>query len=204
MSGIGLLRRLVIVLIAALTAVAAAPAPAGAQYGGISGLFVTTSPDRPGFADFSGLGCSGGQEVILYFPGLQQRSTDPVGGQPVPGRILAITTSLSSPDPLLNGTFSFQNVRLPDVEPGVYEVHTRCGGLDLRVLIQIDDNGLIILDPDPTVPIRNPTTGTTGAIPGALPFTGRDSDRLLSMGVGIVAMGAALVAASRRQSVRRS
>ena len=174
-----------------------------AQYGGISGLFVTTSPDRPGFADFTGLGCSGGQEVILYFPGLQPTANDPVGSQPVPGRILAITTSTASADPLLNGTFSFPNVRLPDVEPGVYEVHARCGGLDLRVLIQIDDNGLILLSPDPAAPIENRTTTSNGAPPGVLPFTGRDSDRIVSLAIAVVAMGALLVAASRRQQSMR-
>ena len=194
MTSRGFWRQLAVAVVVALTLLTASAGPAGAQYGGISGLFVTTSPDRPGFADFSGLGCSGGQEVILYFPGLQQRSTDPVGGQSVPGRILDITTSLASADPLLNGTFSFPNVRLPDVPAGVYEVHSRCGGLDLRVLIQIDANGLIVLNPDPTVPVTNPT-----GIPGTLPFTGRESDRVVSLAVGVVAMGAALIAVSRRQ-----
>jgi len=171
--------------------------PVSAQYGGISGLFVTTSPDRPGFADFTGLGCAGGQEVILYWPGLQPLASDPAASQSVPGRILATTTTISSADPLLNGTFSFPNVRLPDVEPGVYEVHARCGPLDLRVLIQIDDSGLILLSPDPAAPIVNETP-RTGAPSGVLPFTGRDSNRVASLAIGFVAMGLLLVAASRR------
>lgn len=198
-------RRFRFALSAILIALLIAPffaAPAGAQYGGISGLFVTTSPDRPGFADFTGLGCSGNQEVILYWPGLAPTANDPVGSQAVPGRILAITTSISSPDPLLNGTFSFPNVALPDVEPGVYEVHARCGGLDLRVLIQIDDNGLILLSPDPAAPIINPSP-TTRNVPSVLPFTGRDSDRVVSLAIGVVAMGAMLIALGRRQQTIR-
>ena len=197
------LRKALSALLIALFVLPFFAAPVAAQYGGISGLFVTTSPDNPGFADFTGLGCSGNQEVILYFPGLQPTAGDPVGSQSVPGRILAITTSTASADPLLNGTFSFPNVRLPDVEPGVYEVHARCGGLDLRVLIQIDDNGLILLSPDPAAPIENRTTTGNGAPPGVLPFTGRDSDRIVSLAIGVVAMGALLVAASRRQQSMR-
>ena len=89
------------------------------------------------------------------------------------------------------------------MEPGVYEVHARCGGLDLRVLIQIDDNGLILLSPDPAAPIENQTTTRNGAPPGVLPFTGRDSDRVVSLAIGVVAMGALLVAVSRRQQSMR-
>lgn len=173
--------------------------PAAAQYGGISGLFVTTSPDTPGFADFSGLGCAGGVEVVLYFPGLPPTASDPVANQSVPGRIIAVGTSISSPDALLNGTFAFPDVRLPsDVEPGVYEVHSRCGGLDLRVRIQIDSDGAISLQTDPDVPVINPTENP--GIPQALPFTGRESNRVASLAIGIVAMGVALLALSRRQS----
>lgn len=173
--------------------------PASAQYGGISGLFVTTSPDRPGFADFSGLGCQGGVEVVLYWPGLGPTSSDPAANQQVPGRILAVGTTASSSDPLENGTFSFRNIRLPDVEPGVYEVHARCGGLDLRVLIQIEEDGTVSINPDPSLPVTNTTGGTPG-IDGALPLTGRNADRTVSLGVGFVAMGLALVAASRRNA----
>lgn len=177
--------------------------PAGAQYGGISALFVSTSPDRPGFADFSGIGCDGDHEVVLYWPGLQPTAQDPAATQSVPGRILAVTRSVLSDDPLLNGTFTFPNVRLPtDVEPGVYEVHARCGDLDLRVLIQISDDGVITIDPDPLQPVNNETpTNTTSSsgIDGPLPFTGRDSNRIVSMGAGLVAAGFAILSISRRQ-----
>ena len=177
---------------------------AGAQYGGISALFVSTSPDRPGFADFSGIGCDGDHEVVLYWPGLQPTSQDPAATQSVPGRILAVTRSVQSADPLLNGTFTFPNVRLPtDVEPGVYEVHARCGDLDLRVLIQISPDGVVTIDPDPLQPINNETPpnspSSTPGINGSLPLTGRDSNRILSMGAGLIAAGLAILSISRRQ-----
>ena len=173
--------------------------PAGAQYGGVSGLFVTSSPTRPGVADFSGLGCQGGEEVVLYFPGLQPTNADPAATQTVPGRILAVTTAISSPDALINGTFSFPNVVLPtDVEPGVYEIHARCGTLDLRVLIQINGDGEITIDTDPTAPIIN-STGEDD-IPSSLPLTGSDSNRIVSMGAGLIAAGIAFLALSRRRS----
>jgi len=179
-------------------ALTVAPSAAGAQYGGVSGLFVTTSPGNPGFADFSGLGCQGGQDVILYFPGLQQRSFDPAGSQTVPGRVLAVTTALSSADALLDGTFSFPNIQLPTgIDAGVYEVRARCGPLDLRVLIQIDANGLITTDPDPDAPITNGSPD--GGPNGALPFTGRNASRVLSMGAGLIAAGLAFLALERRQ-----
>lgn len=197
------LRQLSVVLFVALGLQLLFTPLAGAQYGGISGLFVTTSPDRPGFADFSGLGCAGGQQVILYFPGLAPQATDPVGSQPVPGRVLAVATTTTSADPLLSGTFNFPNIELPDVAPGVYEVHARCANLDLRVLIQIDAAGSVTLDPGTGSPIENETPGTSadGSSPpaGTLPLTGRNSDRVVSLAVGVVAMGVALVALSRRQ-----
>ena len=172
MKPLGLIRYLSVAVVVALAALTFLAPGASAQYGGISGLFVTTSPDQPGFADFSGLGCSGGSEVVLYFPGLGPTSSDPTASQSVPGRILAVTTAVSSDDPLLNGTFSFPNVRLPDVEPGVYEIHARCGGIDLRVLIQIDGNGIITLNPDLSAPIENETGGgiSNGVPNGPLPF----------------------------------
>ena len=189
-------------LIVLLTVLLILPAQAGAQYGGVSGLFVTISPGRAGRADFSGLGCLGGEEVVLYFPGLQATSRDPFATQTVPGRILAVTTATSSPDPLINGTFSFPNVRLPtDVEPGVYEVHSRCGSLDLRVLIQIDSQGVITINPDPDAPISN-ETDADGDAPEALPFTGRNASRVVSLGGGLIAAGFSFLALSRRRASR--
>lgn len=197
-------RRFVGAMLATLFALSAFAAPVGAQYGGITGLFVTTSPDTPGFADFSGLGCAGGHEVVLYFPGLQPTANDPVATQSVPGRILAVTTSEVSADPLLNGTFSFPNVRLPDdVEPGIYEVHSRCGDLDLTVLIQISSDGTITISPDPLSPATNETPGGNNGnspIPGALPFTGSNSNRFVSLASGLIAGGIAFLALSRRSN----
>ncbi len=192
-------RRLSTISIVLLLVMSALGSPAGAQYGGVSGLFVTSSPTRPGIADFSGLGCQGGEEVVLYFPGLQPTNTDPAATQTVPGRILAVTTAVSSPDALINGTFSFSNVVLPtDVEPGVYEIHARCGTLDLRVLIQINGDGEITIDTDPNAPIINATNEE--GIPSALPFTGSDSNRIVSMGAGLIAAGIAFLALSRRRN----
>ena len=172
---------------------------AAAQYGGVSGLFVTSSPTQPGIADFSGLGCQGGEEVVLYFPGLQATNTDPAANQTVPGRILAVTTAVSSPDALINGTFSFPGVVLPtDVEPGVYEVHARCGTLDLRVLIQINGDGQITIDTDPNAPIVNETSDP--GTPSVLPFTGRNSSRFVSLSAGLIAAGIAFTALSRRRT----
>ncbi len=189
--------------IAPLLLVLLAATPAAGQYGGVSGFFVTTSPSDPGYADFSGLGCSGGQEVVLYIPGITPTSSDPVASQSVPGRIIAVGTTVSSADALLNGTFTFPNVLLPDdVEPGVYEVHARCGDLDMRVLIQIDSDGTIRLDPDPNAPILNETpgdgSGNDGGGTGALPLTGRDPSRIIALATGLLAAGFMLLAASNR------
>ena len=199
----------IVVLVAPMLLLFGLISPAGAQYGGVSGFFVTTSPNNPGFADFTGLGCAGGQEVILYIPGIPPTSSDPAGSQSVPGRIIAVGTTVSSADALLNGTFSFPNVALPDdVEPGVYEVHARCGGLDMRVLIQIDSDGTIRLDPDPDAPIINETPGSgpgngNGSIPGSLPSTGGNPSRLGSIALGLMAAGLMLLAAARRDRTNR-
>ena len=172
------------------------PAAAGAQYGGVSGLFVTTSSTDPGVADFTGLGCAGGVEVVLYFPGIQATAADPGSTQTVPGRIVAVTTSVVSADPLQNGTFSFLGVTLPtDLEPGVYEVRARCDSVDLRVLVQLTSDGSIIIDPDIDAPVIN---SDPGRIPDALPFTGQQSSRLISFAAGLVALGLSLAALSRR------
>ncbi len=178
----------------ALGLVLSMPSPLAAQYGGISGLFVTPSPTDDNRADFDGLGCEGGVEVVLYWPGLDPTPSDPTATQSVPGRILAVTTSVSSDDPLLDGTFSFPNVLLPDVEPGVYEVRARCGDLDLSVLVQIDADGVITTNPDPDEPVLNP------APPGELPITGGSPSRLLSIAGALVGGGIILVAASRRRA----
>ncbi len=171
------------------------PTVAGAQYGGVSGLFVTTSPTRPGMADFTGLGCEGGVEVVLYLPGIQPTSNDPFSTQSVPGRILAVTTSVARPGSLEDGTFAFPDVELPtDLEPGTYRVHSRCGDLDLEVLIHISSDGSITFEPNGEAPAIND-------IPEALPFTGRNASRLLSLAAGLVAMGVSLAAYARRSPV---
>lgn len=199
------LRCLISTALVVLLSLTTLASPAGAQYGGVSGLFVTTSPDQPGIADFSGLGCQGGEEVVLYIPGLQATNTDPAASQTVPGRILAVTTATASADALINGTFTFPNVVLPtDLDPGVYEVHARCSLLDLRVLVQVNANGIITIDTDPDAPILNetPQVDSTG-IPGSLPFTGRDANRIVSAGAGLVAAGIAFLTLSRRHRPER-
>lgn len=186
-------RSLAFVVIAAL-ALLAPIAPAGAQYGQLSGLFVITSPDDPNTADFTGLGCAGGSEVVLYMPGIAPTSSDPTAGQSVPGRILAVTTATASADPLLDGTFVFDDVRLPtDLQPGLYEVHARCGPVDLVVLVRLGINGVVVVQPDDADPddILNPT--------GSLPLTGRSAQPMVTAGVLLVGVGALVVLGSRRR-----
>ena len=77
MPGLSLPLRVFVAVATCALLLSVFPVPAGAQYGGVSGLFVVTSPDTPGFADFTGLGCQGGDEVVLYMPGIAPTSTDP-------------------------------------------------------------------------------------------------------------------------------
>ncbi len=190
------LRGFALSLVAVFSVVVLASMPtAEAQYGGVSGLFVTTSPTNPGFADFTGLGCAGGEEVVLYMPGIVPTSADPAATQSVPGRILAVTTSTASANALEDGTFAFPNIELPtDLDPGTYRVHSRCGDLDLEVFIQIASDGAITLEPDLDAPIQN-------EIPEALPFTGRNASRLMSFAAGLLALGVSLAAYSRRSAL---
>lgn len=184
-----------LLIAACLLIVVATPSVAGAQYGGVSGLFVTTSPDTPGMADFTGLGCEGGVEVVLYLPGSQPTSSDPSSGQTVPGRVLEVTTSVDRPGSLENGTFAFPDVELPtDLEAGTYRVLSRCGDLDLEVLIHISSDGSVTFEPNSNAPVLN-------EIPEALPFTGRNSSRMVSFAAGLVAMGVSLAAFARRPAV---
>lgn len=181
------------VLALAIVFVVLGSTSASAQYGQLSGLFVITSPDDPDVADFTGLGCAGGSEVVLYMPGITPTASDPTAGQSVPGRILAVTTAVSSPDPLLDGTFVFDDVRLPtDLQPGLYEVHARCGPVDLSVLVRLGINGIVVVQPDEADPdeILNPTD--------PLPATGRSSLRYVSVGVLLLGLGTLLVGTSRR------
>jgi hypothetical protein len=198
MDKVMLFRRSIVALLAILVSTAVSPSFLSAQYGGVSGLFVTTSPTSPGFADFTGLGCAGGVEVVLYLPGIQPTTIDPPASQSVPGRILAVTTSVDSADSLENGIFAFPNVQLPtELGPGTYDVHSRCGNLDLSVLIRLSSDGSLSIDPDPDAPIVN-------GIPEALPFTGGNSSRLVSFASALVAVGLALAAYSHRTRPRQS
>ena len=177
--------------------------PVAAQYGGITGLLVTTDPNNPGHGDFSGLGCPPGTEVVLYFPGLVPTADDPAATQTVPGRILAVTTSISSPDGLLDGTFTFPNVAFPeDLEPGVYRIHSRCGALDLSVIVELHTDGSItVVVPSPGGPgtSGNPGTGDPSSF---LPFTGRESSRIVALSAGFIAAGLASLSISRRRQSR--
>lgn len=186
----GQLSTWILVIVMTLVAV---PNIAAAQYGGVSGLFVTISPSDPTVADFTGLGCTGGDEVVLYLPGVLATSADPPSSQSVPGRVLAVTTARSSANEVEDGTFAFLGIQLPsDLEPGTYIVGARCGDVDLRVLVRVDALGAIALETDPEAPTNN-------QIPEALPFTGRNADRLVSLGAGLVALGFSLGAYARRQ-----
>ena len=64
-------RQLIGALLVMAIAIGGLIAPAGAQYGNLAGLFVITSPTNPNQADFTGLGCAGGVEVVLYMPGVE-------------------------------------------------------------------------------------------------------------------------------------
>lgn len=196
-----LARYLIGALLMVAIAIGGLIAPAGAQYGNLAGLFVITSPTNPNQADFTGLGCAGGVQVVLYMPGVEATSGDPIAATPVPGRVLAVTTSVASADPLLNGTFNFNDVTLPtDIPRGIYEVHARCGGVDLVVLVELGTQGVIVIQPadrnDPILDqIQNPT--------GALAFSGRESNRTATYGLLLVGAGLLLVVAARRQTANR-
>lgn len=178
--------------------VVASTGPASAQYGGVSGLFVTISPTSPNVADFTGLGCQGGDEVVLYLPTVTPTSGDPASVQSVPGRVLDVTTARTSANDLEDGTFAFPGVILPtDLEPGTYAVHARCGDVDLRVLIEIAASGAISVEPD-----TDSDPASESQIPEALPFTGRNASRLVSLAAAFVAVGVSLGAYGRRSSRR--
>lgn len=180
----------------------ASASPATAQYGGVSGLFVTISPTNPDVADFTGLGCAGGDEVVLYLPSVTPTSADPASVQSVPGRVLAVTTARISQNELEDGTFAFPGVVLPtDLEPGTYAVHARCGDLDLRVLIEIAADGTITVEPDAGAD-SDSDPSSESQIPEALPFTGRNASRLVSLAAAFVAVGVSLGAYGRRSSRR--
>lgn len=176
----------------------ATASPVMAQYGGVSGLFVITSPDEPGVADFNGLGCSGGDEVVLYLPGIPPTANDPAANTSVPGRVIAVTTALRSADALVDGTFSFRNVVLPsDLEPGFYAFHARCGTLDLLVVLEVTAGGDVVVTPQDEVDdIRDQIVNP----PATLPFTGRESSRLVSLAAALVVAGAGFVVVARRRT----
>lgn len=190
---------LVALFLSVLTAV-----PVAAQYGGITGLLVTTDPNNPGLGDFSGLGCPAGTEVVLYFPGLVPTASDPATTQSVPGRVIAVTTSISSPNGLLDGTFNFPDITLPDdLEPGLYEIHSRCGDLDLSVIVELHTDGSITVEvPAPGGPgSSGDPNGTGDNPPGTLPFTGRESSRIIALSAGFIAAGIASLSLSRRRQL---
>ncbi len=170
--------------------------PVAAQYGGISGLFVAISPATPNQGSFSGLGCVGGEEVVLYFPALSPTANDPAASQTVPGRIVAVTTARSDSNGLLDGSFTFPNVQFPsELEPGTYEVRARCGDVDLGVLIRLRADGSIEIEPS----IDGGSIDRSSGVPGALPFTGRSASTLLSVSAALVAAGIALLSLNRTQ-----
>lgn len=174
-------------------------APAAAQYGGISGLFLITSPDTPHLADFNGMGCTGGDEVVLYLPGIAPTPDDPVASTLVTGRILSVSTVFSGTDPLVNGTFLFDDVVLPtDLEPGFYEFHSRCGDLDLSVVGELAAGGGVrIVTPSEYI-------DRIGNVPEAIPFTGRRSSELVSLAAALVTAGLVFIGVNRRSERART
>ena len=192
-------KRVISGLIIALALILSPAAPVAAQYGGVTGLFVSVSSDAPKQADFSGLGCPGGSEVVLYFPDTAPTTSDPVANQTVPGRIVGVTTSVIDTNSLLNGSFTFPGVQFPrDLASGVYEVSSRCGALDLSVTVRIDTDCSITVVPVPDGSGSGLTfvPGNTGTF---LPFTGREASRFVSLGAGLLAAGIAATSWSRRQ-----
>lgn len=194
---VSFLRRFPAVLVAVALCLVFIAVPAGAQYGGVSGLFVITSPDEPGVADFNGLGCPSGSEVVLYLPGIPATADDPRAATNVPGRVVAVTTAVVSDDALRDGTFSFTDVDLPDdLAPGFYEFHARCGTVDLTVVIELTAGGGVTVTPDEEIEsIRDQIVNPSGT----LPFTGRESSRLLSFAAALFAAGGAFLLAARRR-----
>lgn len=187
-------------ILVALALMLTTAAPAHAQYGGITGLFVSSSIDTPKQADFTGLGCPSGSEVVLYFPDLAATTSDPVANQTVPGRIVAVTTALTDANSLIDGSFSFLGVQFPsNLEAGTYQVNSRCGALDQSVSVSLSVDCEI-------TPVSTPFNGVPPALTfvpdgngGFLPFTGRESSRIASLGAGLLAAGVAAFSLARRE-----
>jgi len=130
---------------------------------------------------------------VLYLPGLPSAADDPTANTAAPGRIIAVTTSLGNADPLLLGTFEFLGVFLPtELAAGVYEVHSLCGSLDLRVFVELGLDGTVTTNPDGGSPILNPTTDG-----GTLPLTGGDPSRVLSLAGALIAVGVGFLSVGR-------
>lgn len=173
--------------------------PAAAQYGGITGLFLLTSPDDPGRVDFKGLGCEPGDEVVLYLPAIAATPNDPTTSSPLSGRVLAVTSAHGGSDPLESGTYIFEDIRLPpDLEPGIYEFHSRCGDLDVSVVAELGAGGGVrIVTSDEYI-------DRIGAVPEAIPFTGRQSNNLVALAAALVTAGLAFIGVNRRSELARS
>ena len=169
-------------------------AGAAAQYGGVSGIFVSQNPNNPHNISIEGVGCAGGSEVVIYLPALAATDDDPDALTPVPGRIIAVTAAITSEDPTIDGTFSFDNLDLPaELAPGEYAIHARCGDQDIESLFVI-----------PVQVAQTTTTTTALATPnagvGQLPITGASSQRGAAFAAALMGLGAFFVVFARKTS----
>ncbi len=97
------------------------------------------------------------------------------------GDVVVATTTTSASDG--TGSFDVTGIVLPpEIVPGEYTIHARCGTLDLTSALTV----------------AAPTTTTTAAT-GNLPVTGSDSGLLVKMGIALVAAGGFVLLATRRR-----
>ena len=176
------------VLLVPVISMLLAPAVA-AQYEGVAGLFVSQEPDDPHNISIEGSGCEANSQVVLYLPGIAATNDDPDAAISVPGRVIAVTTALSSDDPTVDGTFSVGNIELPaDLLPNQYAIHARCGDQDLASLFVI-----------PTPAAGSTTTSTVPTNGQAqLPLTGASSQRGAALAAALMGLGAFFVVAARK------
>lgn len=193
--------KIAVALLAACLFIFATATPAIAQYGGISGLFVASDGNTSKQADFSGLGCESGAEVVLYLPDIDPSPTDPVANQSVPGRIIAVTTALTDANSLINGSFTFQDAQLPStLDADIYQINSRCGLVDLSVLVRVTEDCEIIPIATQTNPDRPDSLAfASDGFGGFLPFTGSSPSRFLSLVAGLIAAGFAAISFGRRE-----
>jgi LPXTG-motif cell wall-anchored protein len=119
-----------------------------------------------GTIEVQGSGCARDSEVTIYV-----------------GDVLVGTTRTGVNDG--TGSFDLPGIVLPpEIGPGEYLVHARCGDLDLTTVLLVS-----------AVPV------TIAASSGSLPTTGSDSGWLVKAGFALVAGGGLVVLVTRRRRV---